>query len=200
MLKINFNRDDISRRIDKYDKKVIMQRYDRAIILLPSLITSVMFLVSGCGNRPDRLEYALEFAGKNRVELEKVLDHYKGDTLKYRAACFLIENMPRWYAYDGWQLDTLHAIQSRQLAGALSESDKKWRVFDFHTLKKVYDAKVITSDYLIRNIEMSFKEWKERPWNRTLPFEDFCELILPYRIGNERLTEWRQLYRSYYGH
>lgn len=61
----------------------------------------ILLLVSGCGNRPDRLEYALEFAGKNRAELEKVLEYYKGNSLKYRAACFLIENMPRWYAYDG---------------------------------------------------------------------------------------------------
>lgn len=159
----------------------------------------VLFLMSGCISRPDRLEYALEFAGKNRVELEKVLEHYKGDTMKYRAACFLIENMPRWYSYDGWQLDTLHALLERQLAGTLRESDRMWHGFDFHTLEKVYDARVITSDYLIRNIEMSFREWQERPWNRTLPFEDFCELILPYRIGNERLTEWRTLYRSYYG-
>ena len=51
----------------------------------------VLFLMSGCVSRPDRLEYALEFAGKNRTELEKVLEHYKEDTMKYRAACFLIE-------------------------------------------------------------------------------------------------------------
>lgn len=159
-----------------------------------------LLLMAGCISRPSRLEYALEFAGKNRMELEKVLDHYKGDSLKYRAACFLIENMPRWYAYDGWQLDTLHALMDRQLAGTLNTSDKKWQKFDYTTLEKVYDARVITSDYLIRNIEMSFTEWQERPWNRTLPFEDFCELILPYRIGNERLSEWRSLYRSYYSH
>lgn len=158
-----------------------------------------LLIMSGCISRPDRLEYALEFAGKNRTELEKVLEHYKEDTMKYRAACFLIENMPRWYSYDGWQLDTLHALLERQLAGTLRESDRMWHGFDYHTLEKVYDARVITSDYLIRNIEMSFREWEERPWNRTLPFEDFCELILPYRIGNERLTEWRTLYRSYYG-
>nr|WP_310648363.1 hypothetical protein [Bacteroides thetaiotaomicron] len=43
------------------------------------------------------LETALQQAGENRVELEKVLSHYKtdpADSLKYKAACFLIENMP----------------------------------------------------------------------------------------------------------
>ncbi|MFR5896893.1 MAG: hypothetical protein ACLUGY_21300 [Phocaeicola massiliensis] len=81
--------------------------------------------------------------------------------MKYRAACFLIENMPRWYSYDGWQLDTLHALLERQLAGTLRESDRMWHGFDYHTLEKVYDARVITSDYLIRNIEMSFRNGRK---------------------------------------
>ena len=165
------------------------------------LIALCMLAISACERKPDRLQYALEFAGKNRIELEKVLEHYKSDSLKYRAACFLIKNMPRWYAYDGWQLDTLHTLMSKQLKGTLTEDEKKrWQGFDYRTLKKVYDAHIITSDYLIENIDMAFKEWRERPWNRTLPFKDFCELILPYRVGNERLSEWRKLYRSYYGH
>ena len=35
----------------------------------------ILFLMSGCVSKSERLEYALEFAGKNRVELEKVLDY-----------------------------------------------------------------------------------------------------------------------------
>ena len=37
------------------------------------------------------LETALQQAGENRVELEKVLSHYSAnpaDSLKYKAACF----------------------------------------------------------------------------------------------------------------
>ncbi|MFR3187668.1 MAG: hypothetical protein ACLTOV_06615 [Phocaeicola sp.] len=54
----------------------------------------VLFLVSSCSPRNDRLEFALASAGTNKEELVKVLRHYEGDSLKYRAACFLIENMP----------------------------------------------------------------------------------------------------------
>lgn len=39
------------------------------------------------------LEQALKLSGENRNALEAVLDHYKHDSLKYRAACFLIKNM-----------------------------------------------------------------------------------------------------------
>ena len=52
-----------------------------------------------CHPGKSRLEEALEAAGENRSELEQVLDHYRGDSLKSLAAQFLIENMPCHYAY-----------------------------------------------------------------------------------------------------
>jgi hypothetical protein len=53
----------------------------------------------------NELEAVLEQAGKNRRELEKVLKHYSrepADSLKWRAAEFLISNMPGKYSvyYD----------------------------------------------------------------------------------------------------
>jgi hypothetical protein len=47
------------------------------------------------------MEAVLKRAGGNRPELEKVLQHYSvnpGDSLKYKAAVFLIENMPGHYS------------------------------------------------------------------------------------------------------
>ena len=45
---------------------------------------------------------ALNLAGDNRAELQKVLDRYKEeDGDKYQKACFLIENMPFHGAYEG---------------------------------------------------------------------------------------------------
>lgn len=55
-----------------------------------------MVIVS-CVEENTKLERALELAGENRKELERVLTHYShtdADSLKLRAACFLIENMP----------------------------------------------------------------------------------------------------------
>ena len=40
----------------------------------------------------NRLSEALEKAEDNSVELQKVLDHYQDDSLKYQAAAFLIFN------------------------------------------------------------------------------------------------------------
>ena len=60
-----------------------------------------------------KLERALRAAGNNRPELEKVLAHYAAqpeDSLKWRAACFLIENMPGHYTVES---DVLQAFRKR---------------------------------------------------------------------------------------
>ena len=61
-------------------------------------------------NASGRLEYALECAATNKGELEKVLEHYKDEPEKYKAACFLIENMPYHYALEGEELDSLETV------------------------------------------------------------------------------------------
>lgn len=60
------------------------------------------FLLFSCLNSPNKdiiLQNALEQAGNNRSELEKVLEYYKNDSLKLEAARFLIRNMPYHYSY-----------------------------------------------------------------------------------------------------
>ena len=73
------------------------------------LIVVALFLFS-CMDTQDRLERALTLAGENRTELEKVLQYYKDDSLKYKAACFLIENMPYHYGYEDARLDSVKAV------------------------------------------------------------------------------------------
>ena len=56
----------------------------------------ISFVLFSCSKYPKEVELTLEQAGDNRKELEKVLDIYKTntkDSLKYKAAIFLIKNM-----------------------------------------------------------------------------------------------------------
>lgn len=180
-----------TRIIRKTMKKVFITRIN---ILL------AVFLIACASPDSKRLEQALVFAGENRGELEKVLSHYENNPEKLEAARFLIRNMPRWYGYEGWQLDSIKPvlIQKEKEEIVPKEVIEKWQRVSFFSLPKVYDAKVITADYLIENIDLAFDVWKRYPWNRSLGFEDFCELILPYRIGDEPLSSWRKLYHDYY--
>ena len=58
----------------------------------------LLILSAGCRHTDPDLENALRQAGENRSQLEQVLDHYRNDSLKYKAACFLIANMPGKYS------------------------------------------------------------------------------------------------------
>lgn len=165
------------------------------------LLLLFVVAIGGCFDAPDKLEYALYLAGDNRPELEKVLEHYKDDSLKLKAAQFLIENMPAYYSYEGWQLDSMKAIvvAARLTQRTVApEIKKRWEEYPYTSLSRVKDIEVITAGYLIRNIDQAFKVWRTRPWNRSLSFDEFCELLLPYRIENEPLEEWRSLYYERY--
>lgn len=177
-------------------------------IVFPFLIFSLT-LLQGCnGGINNRLEQALVLADDNRAELEKVLNRYStkpADSLKYRAACFLIENMPGYHYYEGEELDK-HSIYFKLLA----ESDRNpkeildslgvvYGDFNIGNLKIKHDIHEIDSAYLCENIDLAFEVWQKQPWGKNISFHDFCEYILPYRIGNEKLTNWRKEYLELYG-
>lgn len=145
-----------------------------------------------------QLEEALMFAGANRGELEKVLYHYKGEKDKRAASEWLIRNMPYHYGYASSPLmDSVKVILQAVRAGNSVDKRRKERLIVREaSLKKVYDSRVITAEYLIDNIDRAFQARNKRPWNRALSFEDFCEMLLPYRVGTEPLESWRPVYEA----
>jgi hypothetical protein len=153
--------------------------------------------------RDGGVEQALKLAGNNRPELEKVLERYKNnpaDSLKYKAACFLIENMPGHYSHndiaearyydsldsiftlyegDNEKVDSAYAILAKQRAGISS--------------KRIADLQYVTANYLIDNIERAFEVWQNGNWAKHVNFDDFCESILPYKAEDgQTLDNWRE--------
>jgi hypothetical protein len=142
---------------------------------------------------PD-IDAVLFMAGDNRSELEQVLKHYSrhpADSLKLRAAEFLVANMPEKYSeyYDApW--NDVATVRLRW-----TSSSNKQMVLDTYGLEDPIvkeDVKYITGDYLINNIDMAFKVWQEVPWGKHISFDTFCEEILPYRVTTEPLENWRE--------
>lgn len=72
--------------------------------------------------------------------------------------------------------------------------EEKYGILDKKEFKKIYDSHVITFYFLIQNIDYAFKAWEESSWGKNYSFQQFCEEILPYRVGNERLESWREHY------
>lgn len=157
----------------------------------------------GLRKKDTMLEEALAFSGTNRGELEKVLFHYRGNPEKLRAAEWLIRNMPCHYGYaPSAAMDSAKAVLQDIRIGKTVEEDRKRRCLSVNesALTKIYDSRVITAEYLIDNIDRAFKVRDKRPWNRALSFDDFCEMLLPYRVGTEPLENWRAKYEARYGY
>jgi hypothetical protein len=169
---------------------------------------SLLILLISC-NKNGQLEEALRFAGNNRGELETVLNYYHknpSDSLKYKAACFLIENMPYHYTVEGQTLSAYYtAIDSinRHVSDPEACKQAYKQLYDRLGAPNVgaeikLDIHHIQADYLIDNIEHAFRHWQEGKWAKHLSFPDFCEYLLPYCFGNENREIWRDSLEARY--
>ena len=168
-----------------------------------TIIVGLLLLVS-C-KQEGRLEQALYEAGDNKSELFKVLQHYKKnteDSLKWKAACFLIENMPQhgsaWskametFKRNIIDSDTLVAMDVQNIWwDELQEMDKSTYLLDLEHIK---------AEFLIDNIDKAFDVWNKSPWAADVDFDLFCNFILPYRFDQELLAAgWRDsLYAEFH--
>ena len=166
-------------------------------------LLALMFVVA-CGGNNDRLEAALELAGDNKVELEKVLEHYsqnEAESLKLQAAVFLIENMPGHYTLEGEELNRLREKFDNNETKTYFSKKFLDIVTPFFLPEsgdsRKEDVTSITSDFLIWHIDTAFEQYNNYPWLDDFPFDLFLEYLLPYRFVNERLDYWRDsLYMS----
>ena len=176
----------------------------------PLLYTLFILFCCSC-TAPSRLETALRQSGSNRPELEKVLAHYEGDSLKYRAACFLIEHMPGKYSLEPERTEDPYRNFLRHIP---STDSINWKLDSCHVghlldsvamlasprARKVEDLQAVTAEFLIENIDWAFRAWETSKYTRHYTFDDFLHHVLPYRIGHEPLTLWRGKAYQRYAH
>lgn len=110
-------------------KRLITFRF--LLIVLMVILSYITINKIMMGNEPlTSLELALKAAGENREELEKVLNYYRinpSDSLKYKAACFLIENMPSYKFSNSEQLESYKSYYS-WLKKVQKRIRKKYRI------------------------------------------------------------------------
>lgn len=158
------------------------------------LLACLIPLMSACNTN---IEHALEQAGGNRTELEKVLEHFKDDPdhLKYEAAMFLIENMPYHHTQVGKGADK---ADSAYLAMAMYPLEQREKVFKQLAANSnssedhvATDIKTAKAEYLIRAIDEACDLWREVAWNNEYSNDLFFDYVLPYRLLDEPLSDWR---------
>lgn len=179
----------------KYNKKEYIQSMKALFAII------IISLLTACQSKTDkRLEQALHLAGENRNELEKVLEHYKNDTLKLKATKFLIVNMPGHTGYDPAIIPVLQPVYKKHVAisekydwkrpdGWRKEINDLWNKermeIDLYKYPDKQDIQTVKADWLIKEIDLVFKAWKENIYTKDAPFDEFCKYILPYRFNDK---------------
>jgi hypothetical protein len=170
-----------------------------------SLIFTLFLCFISCNQYSSKTKTALAAAGENSSALEKVLDFYSknpADSLKYKAAVFLIENMPYHSFYKplpGFEpfFDSIAKLPYKKpVFAAKIRKDFILKTITIQQKKGVnlqpestQDCKYFNSGFLIDNIELSFDAWNKIPKNKKASYEDFCNYILPYKTGENYIEK-----------
>ena len=134
---------------------------------------------------------------------DQVVESYAHDSLKREAAVYLATYSKFHYGVARNIVDA--SGQFSNLSPMMFASDSVYRAYMdslHYYLKKgkpVLDEDTITEAYLKKNIDLAFDSWR-KPWAKGVSFADFCRYILPYRNGDEELTEWRDYLKQKYEH
>ena len=155
------------------------------------------FFIHSCSFRPLD-ESVLEVADKNRIQIEKVLEHYReeGNREKYGAALFLAENMPFHAAIHGSRMglyDSAYLLMSQQplsrrgdyYARSIQELGTKGLAFDL-------DIRRVGARQLVNHIDRTYDLWRRIPWSKDYSDDVFYNYVLPYRVSDEQFGHWRQ--------
>ncbi len=150
----------------------------------------------------------LDSAQWNKTQLLEVIIKFSQpeDSLKLKATYFLIENMEGQVFESVVPVDSTDSIVEFE---ALKYSDFESMLIAWDStinargnlnykckwFKKDYDT--ITAKLLISNIELAFNAKEKYPFAKQFSFDIFCEYILPYRIKNELLYDWRLFFTKY---
>lgn len=162
----------------------------------------ILLLFSSCDDNRE-LSKALRLSGPNRPELQKVLDHYSTevkDELKYKAAVYLIENMPGHFSFRG---EGIKEFYNEAKAVLMLDSTRDYKLAEIERISSTYigitdnfvsDLEIITADFLISNIDQAFDTWENEVAAQHLTFEQFCEYLLPYKTAElQQLDNWREV-------
>lgn len=191
------------------------------------MVMTLCFFVTSCNRLPEEVVRALDKAGANRAQMERVLAHYRhSDSQKYKAACFLIANMP--YHRSKQQVNLPPGYQTfarrtdslyRAWFGHLDINTAvgyKLKGRDYDSLRSIHaayfngfpsadrtensrsDITLLDAKFLIDHIDQSFDIWQTSPFLKDMDFGTFKEFVLPYRSTNEEMAFSRKELRTFW--
>ncbi|MEA3287993.1 MAG: transglutaminase-like domain-containing protein [Candidatus Marinimicrobia bacterium] len=167
----------------------------------------LLFSFSACTHTqpPIAIPEYLELAEDNQIEIQKALDHYQSDPepQKLQALEFLLEHMSG-HSYVAVELyDSLDQVvpfcvtdfpDYKTMVAGMDSVEVNIGELHFDRSVTQKDLETITAEFLIENIDWSFRAWQELPWASNLTFSEFTNYVLPYRGSNEPIESFRPLF------
>lgn len=151
------------------------------------------------------VEKAWEYVIKYRKE-KIVLEHFENDPnpLKYKAAKFLIENMAYQQSYS---IDDMKKYEDAYIK--MAKHPKEFRdsiitkELDRISTNKLFmyphsDILNVDADYLIKAVDDACDTWAKVNWNHEYDDSLFFNYVLPYRMYDEPVSNWRQEIKKNY--
>lgn len=135
---------------------------------------------------------------------KKAILELTGDSLSL-AVDYLFEEIPNRYTTKSEVLvkyykfvDSLYNVTDEyfHIKKQLEEYHSKNPNKDVTFLK---DAEVLSNEYIANSVLNSYKYW-DKPWNRHLTEKQFHDYVLPYKICDEEIEDWRTLFQNKYGY
>lgn len=139
-----------------------------------------------------------------RERYSDVIAHYAAndaDSLKYQATLFLIDNMDGHMSPAGAAIvDYVCRVRTMKKSSGIRQLQSEWNnALKAGAVSYVPDSAVVSSSYLIHNIDDAFEAWDSAAWKDKVTFEQFCRYILPYKVNDEYIgDEWRKKLRQQY--
>lgn len=140
-----------------------------------------------------------------REKYADLLELYSGnseDSLKYKAAVFLVDNMDGHMSPEGKPMERYtQRVRTIGKTTGIHRLQTEWHdAAKTGPVRHLPDSAVVSSRYLADNIEAAFAAWEKAAWKDGITFWQFCRYILPYRVNDEYIGgEWRETLRTRYG-
>ncbi len=152
-------------------------------------------IISSCSSD---IDFSLNLAGENKKELENVLAHFENDpnSLKYKAARFIIENLPYHSSFCGDNIELYNNAYIAMATSAVEFRDsiitEKLKSLKNIPLKKSPEVTTVEADYLIKAINDACDIWEQVNWHNGYDESLFFNYVLPYRVFDEVPSDWHE--------
>lgn len=122
-----------------------------------------------------------------------------------RGAEFLLSEIDNKYTTDSKALRNFYVLLDSISLTDISYYDEKALINNYFAengssiSKRIKDVNQIDNEYFLNNIKQAYKYYSAS-WNNHLSDSLFYEYVLPYRVGDEYLEDWRTFFQKKYGY